>query len=73
MLYSSFNFYSFLVQAILYQELQEALIEITAQKDYLQVLALHFYEIIIKAKLQLAILMKDYFTLKPQEYIALIA
>jgi transposase len=49
------------------------IIGITALKEYLQGLALYFYEIIIKAKLQLAILKKDYFTLKPQEYIARIA
>jgi len=49
------------------------IIGITALKKYLQGLALHFYKIIINAKLQLAILKKDYFTLKPQEYIAIIA
>jgi len=42
-------------------------------KDYLQGLALHFHEIIIKAKFQLAILKKDCFTQKPQRYIVMSA
>jgi hypothetical protein len=49
------------------------IIGIKALKDYLKGLALYFYEIIIKTKLQLAILRKDYFTLKPQEHNAIIA